>query len=425
MTATLPYTEPVAPEAERAPAVPALERPIVVASDATESAAMAMEAARILASSTGSPVQVLSVLEPVSMLAPAPLLVGLPADVDETRAADRFNDVREQRRQAGGDASWSVEIRFGDAATVITRTAKERMARVLVMGLNRHGAVDRVLGGDTVFDAVRMGETPVFVATEKMRRAPEVIVAGVDFGSLSTRAAQLAVDLFPQATDIYLVHVAPTIDVTIEGWYDLAYAKTARQSFAAMVRELKNCRARVQTVDLVGNRERELARFARGLNADLVVVGSYRRGLFRRLATGTMASRVLRSSPCPVLIVPESCEITLTPSAVPAPVRREEMEARIREITARNTGRRAVVEIDNPAIGAQALAFDYCFLGMDYDRRSDRVHIYLGEIGDGGERHITHSVGAPESVEVLLALDGRDQVVRIADGAGQALVTFW
>jgi nucleotide-binding universal stress UspA family protein len=399
------------------------EHPILVGSDGSESAALAMATARVLAGVTGSAVEVISVLEPVSELAPAPLLVGLPPDMDETRAADRLDEVRAQRSEAGGDRTWGIEVKFGDAATTLARMAKERSARMLVMGLNRHGPVDRAFGGDTVFDVVRLGETPVLVTSEKMLEEPRVIMVGVDFSALSTRAAQLAMTLFPHATDLYLVHVAPTIEVTIDGWYDLTYARVAREGFARVVRALEGCGARIQTVELIGNRERELSRFARGINADLVVVGSYKRGLFRRLATGTVAMRVLRACSSPVLIVPEPAEVTVArPPA--ARLRIGELVDKVNTVTTRNAGRRAVMEVDDPAIGAQSLAFDYCFLGMDYDRRDNRVHIYLGEMGDGGARHVTHSIPSPSSVDVFRGLDGRDQVVRVTDGIGQALVTF-
>jgi nucleotide-binding universal stress UspA family protein len=398
---------------------------ILVASDASTSASLAMATGRMVSAATELPVQVISVIEPVSSLAPAPMLVGLPAGIDETRVEERLNEVREQRSSVGGDVSWSIEVRLGEPAPTIARLAKERSARLIVMGLNHHGTVDRVLGGDTVFDVVRLGETPVLVASEPLNRPPRVIVVGVDFSALSVRAAQLAVSMFPAATDVYLVHVAPSIDVTIDGWHDLAYAKVTRDGFAEVVRSLDGCTSRVHTVELTGKRERELARFARGLKADMLVVGSYRRGLFRRLASGTVAARVLRSAPCPVLIVPEPAGVATV--AVPAAgnARREMMDATLATISKRNAGRRAVVEVDNPSIGAQSLAFDYCFLGMDYDRHADRLQIYLGEIGDGGARHLTHSVGAPTGVDVLRSLDGRDQVVRVADGAGQALITFW
>lgn len=399
--------------------------PIIVASDASTSAALAMSAGRMLSTAINLPVQVVSVIEPVSTLAPAPMLVGLPAGIDETRVEERLNDVREQRSAAGGDASWSIEVRLGEPAPTIARMAKERSARLIVMGLNHHGTVDRVFGGDTVFDVVRLGETPVLVASEPLNHPPRVIVVGVDFSPLSIRAAQLAVNTFPAATDVYLVHVAPSIDVTIDGWHDLEYAKVARDGFAQVVRALDGCTARVHTVELTGRRERELARFARGLKADMLVVGSYRRGLFRRLASGTVAARVLRSAPCPVLIVPEPAVVAARMSVSGNGTRRKGMEETLASISQRNVGRRAVVEVDNPSIGAQSLAFDYCFLGMDYDHHTDRLQIYLGEIEDGGARHLTHSVGGPTGVDVLRSLDGRDQVVRVADRTGQALVTFW
>lgn len=414
--------EPVALQAVLSP-----DGPIMVASDASTSAALAMSAGRMLSDVTGLPVQVVSVIEPVAALAPAPMLVGLPPGIDETRVEERLNDVRIQRTAVGGDASWSIEVRLGEPAPTIARLAKERSARLIVMGLNQHGPVDRALGGDTVFDVVRIGETPVLVASEEVKRPPRIIVIGVDFSPLSTRAAQLAVSTFPSATDVYLVHVAPAIDVTIDGWHDLEYAKVTRDGFAEVVRALDGCTARVHTVELTGRRERELTRFARGLKSDLLVVGSYRRGLFRRLASGTVAARVLRAAPCPVLIVPEpAAAAAMFPLAASGSgARRDTMEATLSAISKRNAGRRAVVEVDNPAIGAQALAFDYCFLGMDYDHHTDRLQIYLGEMEDGGARHLTHSVGAPTGVDVLRSLDGRDQVVRVADGAGQALITFW
>lgn len=400
--------------------------PIMVASDGTSSADLAVSAARLLARAAGAPIQIVSVLEPVSSLAPAPLLAGLPPNVDATRAGERLNAIREQRRMAGGDGGWSIEVKFGDPAPTLARVAKERTARMIVMGLNRHGTVDRILGGDTVFDVVRIGEAPVFVATEKMDELPRTVVIGVDFSPLSTYAAELAVSLFPQAERVHLVHVRPVVETPIDGWNALPYAGAAQADFSGVLEAIPEAADRVETVELIGaNPARELARYAREVHADLLVVGSYKRGLFRRLATGAMAGRVLREAPCPVLVVPEPPRTPARVEERKREVHREALVAQLRGITERNTGRRAIVEIDQPAIGAQALAFDYAFLGMDYDWHTDRTQLYLGEIGDGGARHATHVIPHPEVVDVLRGMDGRDQVVRIADGSGQALVTFW
>lgn len=399
--------------------------PILVASDGSGSADFAVRAARVVSRGGAVPVQMVSVLEPVAAIAPAPLLAGLPANVDAERAGERLDVIREQRRLVGGDQGWSIEVKFGSPAQVIARMAKERNARLIVMGLNPHGAVDRLLGGDTVFDVVRLGETPVLVASERMDERPRTLVIGVDFSPLSTHAAHLAVSMFGDAADIYLVHVGPAPDTTIHGWYDLGHSETVSDGFQNVRAVLNETSGKIETVELMGKPERELAQFARDVRADIVVVGSYRRGLLRRITSGTMAANVLRAAPCPVLVVPEPAAGIRVPETNARESGRESLAATLHDVSVRNAGRRTVVEIDNPAIGAQALAFDYALLGIDYDRHSDRAHIYLGDKAGTGSRHATHSVTAPTRVDVMRGLDGRDQVVRIADEAGQALVTFW
>ncbi len=49
---------------------------------------------------------------------------------------------------------------------------------------------------------------------------------------------------------------------------------------------------------------REIATYAAGLPADLLVVGTHGTGGFERLVLGSVAEKVLRTAPCPVLTVP-------------------------------------------------------------------------------------------------------------------------
>lgn len=61
---------------------------------------------------------------------------------------------------------------------------------------------------------------------------------------------------------------------------------------------------------LIDNREttdsiaEQLLKAANGHKADLVVLGTHGRGGFKRLLLGSVAVAFLRSSPCPVLLVP-------------------------------------------------------------------------------------------------------------------------
>jgi hypothetical protein len=95
--------------------------------------------------------------------------------------------------------------------------------------------------------------------------------------------------------------------------------------------------------------------------------------------------------------------------------------ALLREFTERNAGRITRLEIDDPEIGAQWAALDLPLRGVDCDPRGDRVEIMLGDAWSDGT-HLTHSVAAPTTVEVVRDEQGRDRVLRVAYEGGQVLL---
>jgi hypothetical protein len=99
--------------------------------------------------------------------------------------------------------------------------------------------------------------------------------------------------------------------------------------------------------------------------------------------------------------------------------------AALEEFTRRNVGRRARLELDDPALGAQVQERDETVLGVAYDRQDARLQIMLGDI-DGGNRHHMRSIGGVTAVDLLTASSGRDLVLRIAHGHGrvQTLLTL-
>lgn len=94
----------------------------------------------------------------------------------------------------------------------------------------------------------------------------------------------------------------------------------------------------------------------------------------------------------------------------------------LKAFTNRNAGRRTVLEIDAPDVGAQAEETDYPLWGVTFDPRDGRVQIMLGEQGST-EQHLTHTVAAPEDIAVL-SESGRDRALRIVHGGGQTLLKF-
>ncbi|MBM3779019.1 MAG: universal stress protein [Acidimicrobiia bacterium] len=69
---------------------------------------------------------------------------------------------------------------------------------------------------------------------------------------------------------------------------------------------------RAEAVCVEGNPAREVVRQAAALGADLVVMGSHGRSGAERLLMGSVAERVIRHAPCPVMTVP-----AMAPDAVP------------------------------------------------------------------------------------------------------------
>jgi hypothetical protein len=102
---------------------------------------------------------------------------------------------------------------------------------------------------------------------------------------------------------------------------------------------------------------------------------------------------------------------------------RTEWAAWLQAFSDRNASRRTVMEVDDPDLGAQPEETEYPLRGVSYDRRDDRIEIMLGEL-ECTDRHLTHSITAPDAVDVLAGRDGRDAALRVRSGYTQTLLRF-
>jgi nucleotide-binding universal stress UspA family protein len=76
-------------------------------------------------------------------------------------------------------------------------------------------------------------------------------------------------------------------------------------------RRWRNGERRIAYATAEGDPAAEIIRYAAALGADLIVMTSRGRGGWRRLLLGSVAESVLRSAPCPVLVVRRSPEVVL------------------------------------------------------------------------------------------------------------------
>jgi len=403
--------------------------PVIVATDGRDQSDAALVAGGLLAGASDERLRVITVLKPMPIVSPEAQLPVSP-DVEASRRAEAKRTVREQLGRVWNvpfDAS--VEVYDGDPATTIANVAHESNASMIVSGLGRHRVMDRLFGDETALRLIRVAAVPVLAVGGQFTAAPTRIVVAIDFSETSLRAARLALELAAPAATIYLAHVAPR-DATLYDWngWGSNYKQDAGEGLQRMREQLRvPADMIVQRVLLQGDPATELLAFAASVNADLIATGSHGHGFVARMLIGSVTTRILRCSTSSVLTVPHAAAMTRLRTIVEPPVvktlDRPEWTSQLDEFTRRNVGRRGVLEVDDPELGAQAQEHDYPFLGATYDRHDGRVELMLGELGDV-QRHLTRGIGSVSGIDVLTNERGRDLALRIAHGAGQTLLTF-
>ncbi len=134
-----------------------------------------------------------------------------------------------------------------------------------------------------------------------------------DFSRASTAAFKRAVDMAKSnRAELLLVHVmVPAVPLMGDGYVspkvyedlEAAARSAAQKQLRKLVDKAKQAGARVKGLLLEGVAHERIAQAARSRKADLVVIGTHGRTGFAKLFLGSVASRVLAVSPCPVLTV--------------------------------------------------------------------------------------------------------------------------
>ena len=184
----------------------------------------------------------------------------------------------------------------------------------------------------------------------------------------------------------------------------------------------------IDTVVVTGDPADQVLAAAERDGADLVATGTHGAGVIERMFVGSVATALLRRATASVLACQEPSAVDVarierrllgtTETAEPT-----RWAALLADFTARNAGRRAQLEVDEPRIGAQVQERGYAFLGAAYDRRDARVELMLGDPAEM-LRHVTRSIPRVTAVAVLAGADGRDATLKIEHGTGQTLLTF-
>lgn len=407
-----------------------LAGPLMVATDGTASADAALRAAAMMSDAGGEAVAVIAVLEPRPLVAADYGLLLPPVEAEGARREALEQRVRDQLKETVGErARWTLDVRDGDPAAVIARTARELHARLIVVGIGHHNLMDRMFGGEVALHALRMAKVPVLAVGPALVARPSRVAIAVDFSEQSVIAARAALAILGPLSMIYLVHVAPRLELQ-----PAMYASWMLDYSEGMGPAFDRWRARitfppgatVENITLTGKPSRALLDFAKSSAVEVLVSGSRGAGLIDRILVGSTTTGLIRGASCSVLSVP-------TPLGVPArddntyrtstSLSELEWTKALQLFTQRNAGRIVTMEVDDPEFGAQSQQHDYPFIGAAYDHHDKRIEIMIGQM-DHSTRHLTRGIGDVQQVDILTDAKGHDWILRIAHGAGQTILTL-
>jgi len=300
-------------------------RKIVVATDFSEEAEVALRQALRVARTIDAEIVLLHVCDVVQPIPPA-----IPANhaafqsfyeiaqqqVKIARA--RLEQIRERIHGQGVDVSHMIIEGFPD--TGICEAAVDLDARLIVTGTRGLTGVKRFILGSVAERAVRLSELDVLVARKAAERIPSAggfhdVLVPVDFSQASQRTLPLALSMTAPEGRVQVVHVLERA-YPLMGYEDALVGPSV--DFGALW-ETAVVEARSRCEEMVATHVREggptitqdiiegSPAFAiqehldRG-TYDLVVMGSHGRRGFRRALLGSVAERTVRHAPCSVLI---------------------------------------------------------------------------------------------------------------------------
>lgn len=140
----------------------------------------------------------------------------------------------------------------------------------------------------------------VLVPTDFSDPSAEALASAIALG----RATGATLDLLHVAFDTAYA-VPPPIDVAVVP-VDLGKVmERVQASLAAEVAEVRAAGLTCESATPMGRPETEIVARATATHADLIVMGTHGRSGLAHALLGSVAERVVRHSPCPVLILPK------------------------------------------------------------------------------------------------------------------------
>ena len=287
---------------------PPLPGGIVVGMDGSPESLAAAAAAAKFSAVWGCPVHVVSVLPPFTDYRIDPGSDQPQSQIEDLRIQLRAQAIRDIVADFDVEGDWTRQVVVGKVSRTIVDAAERRGAELIIVGRTKHGLADKLLGGETTLQVMRLASVPVLAVTEDFDM-PRVAVVAVDFGASSERAARFALQMLGATGILYLVHVEPVLELGLEGSAiveEVINTDAIISRFRRLAIELGTPRGViVETIVLNGRAQKETLEFAGRVGADLLAVGTHGPGIFDRFLLGSVSTSLVRNSTVSTIAVPE------------------------------------------------------------------------------------------------------------------------
>ncbi len=296
---------------------------ILVPQDSSLLAEQAIPFAQALASDDGTLIYLMVVPQADAIYGLTGSTVASSAEVGAMFQENASTDLRDlASRWVAVAPHYEIAIATGDPTDQILKTAEERGAELIVIASHGRGALGRWTFGSVADRISRTSSIPVMIVRPQdgdnaHRTVPEIdrVILPTDGSKLSEAATKQALAIAKRINRplVLLRAIFPEAELAPTTGYSAVYApdiynelaesleKDAQATLETLAASLRDQGAEIITELRDGPAAQTIQEFA--TPKDLIVMTSHGRSGFRRWLIGSVAEKLVRTAPCPVVLV--------------------------------------------------------------------------------------------------------------------------
>jgi nucleotide-binding universal stress UspA family protein len=203
-------------------------------------------------------------------------------------------------------------VRLGTPAGSIVKEARRVGAVLIVLGLRRHGRIDRATHDETTLNVIRRASCPVLGVAEGTRDLPTRVLAAMDFSEASVIATRTAQSIAGEDPTLVLAYVAAPRTLSLEEGETFIRTLGISAGFASVAEDLAKDGTTFDHIVLnqpsTQTTAESLLEYADAARCDLLAAGSVRRGRLDRWRMGSVSRDLVRDGRRSVLVAPPARE---------------------------------------------------------------------------------------------------------------------